>query len=994
MLPERIALPADRPLAHPGPADSSRRLGTASFLTLARLIWSGVALVSVGLAAAALWVTWESRERVTAAARASAENIAQILDQHAARTIGSVDAVLRLAVSEASAPAAPGTQEVPSPLRDLLSDLPFIHAVEVFEPGGERPLLSASTHHDPDPAEIPAVDRRQLDRTGRDLHIGKPVFDAVHGLWVVPMSRRLARPGDPRTFVAVARVSLDSFQRFYDRVDLGPNGSVGLYGSDGTLLVRRPGDAANIGRDFSGAPLFSEKLKASAVGSYEANAAADGVRRLVSYRRLEDLPLVIVATFAKDDVLAEWYDASKRGLAVTAFTVLIVLGLGGLAAREARRRDTAEADLRRQTAFVQATLDNMDQALLMFDASDTVQVYNRRAGELLDLPDELLARRPTFKEVVQYQLDRDEFARSDEAFRNWVSSGGVSETRHTYERVRPNGTVLEVRTVPLAHGGAVRTYTDITSRKTAEVALAEAKALAEAARSHAERVSQAKSEFLASMSHEIRTPLNGILGFTDLMLEADDLPADKRRYTERIRCAGSALLTVVDDILDFSKIEAGRIELDERPFSLAALIDNSISIVKGIASKKDLEVKVVLAPDLPDWVTGDEARLRQVLLNLLNNAVKFTKQGFVALTVRAAAPGEDGEGLRFAVSDSGIGIPRAKQERLFQRFSQVDGSISREFGGTGLGLAISKHLVELMGGRIGVESDEGRGATFWFAVPLKAASALVEAPPRPEGAPGERRRTARILLVEDIEANREIAKAVLEAAGHAVDVATDGFEAIRAVQTRTYDLVLMDVQMPGMDGMKATQRIRELPGPERSVPIIAMTANVLPEQVDQFRAAGMNDHIGKPFDRDDLHALVDRWLPAPAQAADQPGAPRDGDAPPPLDAQVYQDLTTLLGAEKIERLLLRLEGQLAQSFTTVDPDRLDRAELAREAHRLVSQAGMLGFAELGSVCRELESACLAEGADVLRLLESARAARDRAVAEIGRLKAVPRQSAA
>lgn len=699
---------------------------------------------------------------------------------------------------------------------------------------------------------------------------------------------------------------------------------------------------------------------------------------------LVTLRLVVGVAFAEGDLLPVWQSQSLRDLAFAFTTGLALIVLVRLVAREVRRRDKAEADLRRQTALVEATLENMDQGLMMIDAEGIVQVCNQRALELLDLPRALLSNKPSFREVRQYQLDNGEFVNSDDSFRNWVSSGGVDDIRHAYERVRPNGTVLEIRTVPLNDGGAVRTYTDITIRKTAEVALQEAKALAEAARTHAERVSQAKSEFLASMSHEIRTPLNGILGFADLLLDQGTLPADRKRYAERIKSAGSALLTVVDDILDFSKIEAGRIELDRRPFSLPQLIDNSVAMVRGFAEKKGLDLDVTLDADLPEWVAGDEARLRQVLLNLLNNAVKFTRAGSVTLAVRMDGAGTDGYRLRFVVTDTGIGIPRAKQERLFRRFSQVDGSISREFGGTGLGLAISKHLVELMGGQIGVDSGEDRGSTFWFAVALP----IGEAPEiRPAGtSEAVNRRPAHLLLVEDVEANQEIVRAVLESVGHTVDLASNGYEALRALRSRHYDLVLMDIQMPGMDGIAATKRIREMPGPEQEIPVIAMTANVLPEQVAEFIAAGMNDHVGKPFNRHELYRTIERWLPEiiivdRSQEAEEP---KTSAAQQDFDGRIYADLASILGDEKLSLLLEKLATSLATSLPPPDSDR-DRAQLAKEAHSLVSQAGMLGFMKLSEACRTVESACLSD-APVEAALDRAHAARDAALAQIARLK--------
>ncbi|WP_375466065.1 PAS domain S-box protein [uncultured Methylobacterium sp.] len=406
---------------------------------------------------------------------------------------------------------------------------------------------------------------------------------------------------------------------------------------------------------------------------------------------------------------------------------------------------------------------------------------------------------------------------------------------------------------------------DITERKHAELALRDAKAAADAARLEAERASMAKTDFLAAMSHEIRTPLNAVIGFTDLLVRSDRLAPDLLRHAELARSSGDALLTVVNDILDFSKVEAGAIDLERRAFAPHALADNCLSIVRGLAAAKGLEVVSRIDPDLPASVVGDEARLRQILLNLLNNAVKFTRRGGITLAVRHAGRSLGAETIRFSVADTGIGIPQEKQHRLFERFSQVDSSVTRDFGGTGLGLAISKRLVELMGGTIGVASDDGQGSTFWFTLTLPrgdAARALSRA--RRTSVP---RMTGHILLVEDVAINQELARLVLEAAGHTVDVVADGAAAVMAVEDGAFDLVLMDVQMPGMDGITATRMIRRLKGPAATVPVIAMTANVLPSEVRQFREAGMDDHVGKPFDRAVLYATIDRWLPGGARPA-------------------------------------------------------------------------------------------------------------------------------
>jgi PAS domain S-box-containing protein len=649
--------------------------------------------------------------------------------------------------------------------------------------------------------------------------------------------------------------------------------------------------------------------------------------------------------------------------------------------RDVSHRKSVEEELRRKSHLLETTLENMDQGLVMIDADERVVVCNRRAIDLMGFPADLMATCPSYREVRRLQADRGEYAGADSDFQTWIQDGSLLPERLSYERVRPNGTIVEVRTVPLACGGVVRTYTDVTARRKAEEAgresesryrllaenasdiimltglgdgpryvspaclamlgyapdeflalspgqlvhpqdrekvlasyrelisgqseirhlhrlrhkeghwvwveaafklmkhgerpmvlaalrdvterqhqaeeLRNAKEAAETLLRKAQEASQAKTDFLASMSHEIRTPLNSIIGFTNLLLDSGGLPPEQRRYVEQVKGAGAALLTIVDDVLDFSRIEAGQVELELQTFGLRTLVDNAVSIVRGIAGERGIPIQVTIDTRLPESVVGDPDRLRQILLNLLNNAVKFTPQGRVGLDV-----GCRGERVRFAVTDTGIGIPADKLTRLFERFHQVDRSTRRRFGGTGLGLAISKNLVELMGGAIGVESREGEGSCFWFEIALtESAEPVVQAGAGPNALPC---RPTRILLVEDMEINQELARLILEKAGHRVDIAADGDEALKALEKTTYDLILMDVQMPGMDGITATERIRRTAGPIASIPVIAMTANVLPDQIARFKRAGMDDHIGKPFQIGELLAAISRWTMRPA----------------------------------------------------------------------------------------------------------------------------------
>ena len=951
-------------------------------------------LVVLLLSATALFV-WDSRVTTVADYQGDQARLGVVLAEQATRALQVVDLVV-LATRDRVVAAGIDTPErfrqflsseaTYQELRARRGNMPQLEALVLVSAEGK--IVNTSRGW---PSAVADVSDRDVFGhfsavSDNGAYISIPQQSIATIDWTVFLSRRVLSPSGHLVGIVSGAISLRYFMDFFEVARPGPDGTVTILRDDGTILLHHPASSTiAIGSTIPG-PVEWYRSLAAGGGQYQAPGLPGQGSRSIWVQRLRDFPLVINVGISEDAGLAPWrrqtaYIAAGTALMIAALGVLFSL-LGAqfrrlslseeslsqrngdlerssarLAEQAAELRAAAEAlrvsqrEVAEKSGLLETTLEHMDEGIMLVTADRRVAVCNARAMALLDLPPELVATRPHFASLLEHHWQHSEFDPTPADIEALTRPGGILDTLHVYERERPDGVVLEVRNSPMPDGGVVRIYADVTERKAAEARADAARAQADAAREQAEQANQAKSIFLANMSHEIRTPMNGIIGMSELLLRGD-LDHEQTECAEGVRDSAKALMDVINDILDISKLEAGRMELEPRAFDLVGTVEAVVGLLALQAREKRLVLHTEIARAARGTVRGDPIRLRQVLLNLVGNAVKFTERGRVDVRVSLVA-GDDRHRVLFEVTDTGIGMTDESRGRLFQKFTQADGSISRRYGGTGLGLAISRELVELMGGTIGADSETGEGSRFWFTVPLQPAAepAGAAGPPAARAAPG---RVLRVLVVDDSRINQRLVTVLLQSEGHSVDVASNGREAVEAVMRETYDAVLMDVQMPVMDGVQAARRIRSLPPPLSTVPIIALTADALAGADERYRAAGMDAYLSKPLDPTTLFETLAAVTGTPARP------PRPiATGLSVVDEDKVRTLREILPGDQFGQFL----GEMVTDIQTrterlrASLDASNGTVAAVEAHDLVSVAGNCGASVVSALAREIEQAC-------------------------------------
>jgi PAS domain S-box-containing protein len=912
------------------------------------------AAILLGVLGLTSWRLLDTRAMAIESAYQGSQNLASTLEVEIRRDLETYALSLE-AVAEGL--QLPDLDRLSPKLRDLLlfdnsSHAPQYGSILVLDENGRVKL--ASTARLPPGTDFSNRDFFMRHRNNPDLgiRISAPYYQTLDGDALIVLSRRLNHADGSFAGVVTGALRLNYVEQLFRGIKIDNGMWITLLMTDGTIIARAPHRDGDVGRNIKNAPILDHFVRARA-GQYESRSIENADQRLYVYKQIGDMPLLISVSVPTDAVLVDWWHKAVIIGALVAGFFVVVCMIGWMLYCELARRARAERLARDNEERYRLLADNSSDLIALTRDGKTVymspaarRLYGYEPEELLGTkiedrvhPDDLPALEAAAEEVrvkgealVVYRCrnKKDDLISVEASWRRSPGSEGQSAALVVVAR-------------------------DVTQRVKNEEAL-------RAAKEHADAANHAKSSFLAHMSHEIRTPMNGILGMNHLLM-ATGLNPEQHDYARTIGDSASLLLRIIDDVLDESKLEAGKVEIEYADFDLDKTLDDVVSILRPRAAQKDVRLGMTVHPSARGWFRGDTVRLRQVLLNIAGNAVKFTDRGHVNINVAVPRALGDTAVLRFEVADTGVGIDPEAQSSLFQKFTQADVSISRRFGGTGLGLAISKQLVELMGGTIGFSSVVGEGSLFCFEIPLERVEALAKAPEAAAPTASAPQRALDVLIAEDNKVNQQVAQLIVAHAGHRVDLADNGRQAVAAAQAKDYDVILMDLQMPELDGIAAAKEIRNLPGRAGQVPIIALTSHAMSGTREEVLAAGMDDYISKPFDAQVLVAKLQHlaaFRAAGEERRPQPVPARsEGNGDPRFDRNKLEQLSAATNAATFVPLLSTLieaiEERVAVVVDLVEGTSLVQA--GRDAHDLVGIAGNVGGMRLSALARQLQHAC-------------------------------------
>ncbi len=941
-----------------------------------------IALIWTGTLSAIARQRAQAEARVTAQAESQAKDVARALN----RQLLDIDQTLRMAVGAwQSDPAHFDLQAWQSravALRGISGATLMLdergHVIQSTIPGAGGPDVSVTGQ---------ILSAMQHGASGGQAFVGPAVFDPVTRQWHITVARLMRHPDGSLAGLIVTDWRVEAITSIFAAADLGDHPLAELVGmSDGRLraVTGPPAGAAN--ESIAGTPMLSA-LEAAPDGTWIGPSAPDDVERVHAFQQIPGRALDAVVGLDLQDALAPVEDwaalARVFAGAITALIAVLALILirGGQKARQQRdllanernvlvaantQLEVAKSLADAKTAQLEATLNGMSDGVAMVDAQLRLVEWNDLFPALAGVPEHILAVGLPMEDILRAQAETGQFGAVDveaEVARR-MANLRLSDNTGVVERARPDGRTLELRRKRMPGGGFVTLYRDVTERKQAETALREARRAAETA-------NEAKSRFTAIVSHEIRSPLSALLSTLALLADGG-LTTPQQALLSMARRSGDALQGLISDILEMSRMESGQLSLRPSTFDLRGLLDGVVSMFASQAADRGITLRLSVSPDLPVELYSDPLRVRQVLINLLSNAVKFGRAGVVAVLARQEQDLFGGALLHIAVRDHGPVIDADSRARLFRPFSRLDQPGGDESPGSGLGLAISFQIVSLMGGDIGCDpwaepvsgaADEvhASGNEFWLHLPIVLPPERLRRSADPVPPPTRRilPRT-RILLVEDILANQFLTATLLRREGHMVDTFSDGASASRAVATRPYDIVLMDIFMPDMSGLDVARRIRALPPPAGTVPIVALTADISVDDQRMCREAGMNSVLDKPVALQELLSALatQAWPGMPARMAGPAAAQPPAEVGPVLAADRIDELRRSLPAdllgEMVEECLVDLHARLPALRRALASGRGE--DVMSQAHAMVGMAAGYGMAAFEERLRALMEA--------------------------------------